>query len=102
MSLFPGRPDGDIDWEPLEDSHHIVYPVKHPAYTFVFARRGSCLVNLNDHRGCDEDVTMFRSVLMALALSAVVGSWCPVPGDADGTVTLSMEKIESLSHMLEE
>jgi hypothetical protein len=36
MSLFPGRPSGDIDWEPLEDSHYIVYLVKH-AYIF-FAR----------------------------------------------------------------
>jgi hypothetical protein len=34
---FPGRPGGDIDWEPLEDSHYIVYLVKR-AYIFVFAR----------------------------------------------------------------
>jgi hypothetical protein len=38
MSLFPERPDGDIDWERLEDSHHVVYLVKRPAYTFVLAK----------------------------------------------------------------
>jgi hypothetical protein len=37
MSLFPERPDGDINWESLEDSHHVVYLVKRPTYTFVLA-----------------------------------------------------------------
>src|ERR687888_342123 len=37
MSLFRERPDGDIYWEHLEDSHHVVYLVKRPAYAFVFA-----------------------------------------------------------------
>jgi hypothetical protein len=37
MSLLPERPDGDIDWKHLEDSHHVVYLVKRPAYTFVLA-----------------------------------------------------------------
>jgi hypothetical protein len=36
-----------------------------------------------------EDATMRRIVLMALALSAVIGIRSPVPGHADGTVTLS-------------
>jgi hypothetical protein len=37
MSLFRERPDGDIDWQHVEDSHHVVYLVKRPAYAFVFA-----------------------------------------------------------------
>jgi hypothetical protein len=37
MSLFCERPDGDIDREHLEESHHVVYLVKRPAYAFVFA-----------------------------------------------------------------
>ena len=36
MSLFCERLDGDIDWEHLDDSHHVVYLVKRPAYAFVF------------------------------------------------------------------
>jgi hypothetical protein len=30
-------PDGDIDWEHLEDNHQVVYLVKRPAHTFVLA-----------------------------------------------------------------
>jgi hypothetical protein len=37
MSLFCERADDDIDWEHLEESHHVVYLVKRPAYAFVFA-----------------------------------------------------------------
>jgi hypothetical protein len=37
MSLFPKRPDGEIDWEYLKDSHYVAYLVKRPAYTFVLA-----------------------------------------------------------------
>jgi hypothetical protein len=37
MSPLPERPDGAIDWEHLEDSHHIAYLVKRPAYTFILA-----------------------------------------------------------------
>jgi hypothetical protein len=37
MSLFCEPPHGDVDWEHLEDSHHVVYLVKRPAYAFVFA-----------------------------------------------------------------
>jgi hypothetical protein len=35
MSLFPEHSDGDINREPLDDSHHVVYLVKRPTYTFV-------------------------------------------------------------------
>ena len=35
MSLFSERSDGDINREPLDDSHHVVYLVKRPTYTFV-------------------------------------------------------------------
>jgi hypothetical protein len=37
MSLCPERIDGDIDREPLDESHHVVYLVKRPAYTLVLA-----------------------------------------------------------------
>ena len=37
MSLFPERIDGDIDREPLDESHHVVYLVKRPAYTLILA-----------------------------------------------------------------
>ena len=37
MSLCPERVDGDIDMEPLDESHHVVALVKRSAYTLVLA-----------------------------------------------------------------
>jgi hypothetical protein len=37
MSLFGECPDCDFAWEHLEDSHHLVYLVKRPAYAFIYA-----------------------------------------------------------------
>ena len=35
MFLFPEHVDGDIDREPLDESHHVVALIKRPAYTLV-------------------------------------------------------------------
>jgi hypothetical protein len=37
MSLGPERVEGDIDKEPLDESHHVAYLVKRPAYTLILA-----------------------------------------------------------------
>jgi hypothetical protein len=50
MSCFPEHPDGDIDREPLEDSHHVVYLVKRRAYAFAFAVPRTPLTTLGAER----------------------------------------------------
>ena len=65
MSSFLERPHGGMDWEHLEDSHHVVYLVKRPAYALVLAMprtppatsgeaQASCRLRLMDTRQtCD-------------------------------------------------
>jgi hypothetical protein len=36
MSLSPEHPQNDVDWERIEQTHHVVYLVKRAAYEFEF------------------------------------------------------------------